>query len=75
MARPEKAANVINFGERARPRRAGGLFARLSRAIDDFRKYRSVHDELSALTDRELIDLDISRLNVRDIARDAAYGR
>ncbi len=75
MARHETAANAINLADRASPRRSAGVFARLSRAIADFRKYRCLHDELSALTDRELFDLDLSRLNLRDIAREAAYGR
>ncbi len=74
MAQPQ-AANVIAFADHARSQPPAGLLARLSRAVTEFRTYRSVHDELSALTDRELVDLDISRLNVRDIARAAAYGR
>lgn len=37
--------------------------------------YVQTLNELNALTDRELADLDISRLNIRDIAATAAYGR
>ena len=52
-----------------------GLFARLRQAVADHRAYRAIHDELNALTDRELADLDLSRLSLRDIAREAVYGR
>ena len=31
-------------------------------------------DELNALSDRELADIGMSRLNVRDVAREAVYG-
>lgn len=68
-------ANVISFGDFVSPKQARGLFVRLSRAIADYREYLAIHEELSALTDRELADLGISRLSLRDIARDAVYGR
>jgi len=39
---------------------------------------RAVYDqtlrELNSLTNRELADLGIARLNIRDVARTAAYG-
>ena len=31
--------------------------------------------ELNSLTDRELVDLGISRLGITEIAREAAYGK
>ena len=67
-------AHVLNFGDYAGPSAAPGVFARLRQAIADFRAYRALHDELDALSDRELADLGLSRLNVRDIARAAVYG-
>lgn len=51
-----------------------GLFARARKALADYQAYRAVLDELKALSDRELSDLGISRLNIRDVARQAAYG-
>ena len=51
-----------------------GLFARLRQAFADHRKYLTTYDELNALSDRELADLGLSRLNVRDVAYDAVYG-
>ncbi|MFV0358371.1 DUF1127 domain-containing protein [Tropicimonas sp.] len=41
-------------------------------AVRRQRAYRRTLAELSALTDRELADLNISRHSVRDIAREAA---
>ena len=55
------------FGE------TGGLMARIRKALDDYRLYRSTIAELDALNDRELADLGISRLSIRDIARDSVY--
>lgn len=64
-------ANVIHadFGH-ART----GIFGRLNAAIADYRLYRRTLGELEALSDRELRDLGISRLSVRDVAREAVYG-
>jgi uncharacterized protein YjiS (DUF1127 family) len=44
----------------------------LLEAIRRHRVYLKTVAELEALNDRELADIGISRLNVRDIARDAA---
>lgn len=48
--------------------------ADLRRAWARRRAYVATRDELDALTDRDLSDLGISRLSIRDIAREAAYG-
>lgn len=68
-------ANLINVGDHASPSPSNGLFARVAKAIADYREYVATFDELNGLTDRELADLGISRLSVRDVARDAVYGR
>ncbi len=52
-----------------------GLVARIRDAIAGSRKYHRIRDELAAHSDRELADLGLSRLNVRDAALDAVYGR
>jgi uncharacterized protein YjiS (DUF1127 family) len=52
-----------------------GWLARTRKALDDRRLYRRTLDELSALSDRELADLGLSRLSVRDIAYESVYGR
>ena len=49
-------------------------FARLRRAITDYWLYRKTLDELAALNDRELADLGISRLSIREIAHESVYG-
>lgn len=37
--------------------------------------YEQTVRELNALTNRELADLGIARLNIQDVARAAAYGK
>ena len=44
-------------------------------ALQTRRVYLRTMAELNALTDRELADLGISRLAIRDIAHEAAYGK
>jgi uncharacterized protein YjiS (DUF1127 family) len=39
------------------------------------RVYTAVLDELQSLTDRELEDVGIARFAIRDVAREAAYGK
>jgi uncharacterized protein YjiS (DUF1127 family) len=51
-----------------------GVVARLRKAFADYRLYQSTLDELAALSDRELADLGISRLSIREIARESVYG-
>lgn len=50
----------------------GGLFARLTEAYQRYRIESRTYAELSALTDRDLADLDIHRSMIRQIAREAA---
>ena len=64
-------AHAISLNDYALPNRSIGLFARLSRALAQYRTFRTVQDELDALSDRELADLGITRLNIREIAREA----
>lgn len=66
-------AHAINLNAYADYAEHPGIFARLSRAFADHRKYLATYDELNALSDRELADLGLSRLNVRDVAREAVY--
>ena len=66
-------AHVISLNDYAAPA-TPGLFARIARAFADYRVYAETRNELEALSDRELADLGISRLNITTIARDAAYG-
>ena len=51
-----------------------GIVTRLWQAIADQRAYLATYEELDALSDRALADLGLSRLNVRDVAREAVYG-
>jgi uncharacterized protein YjiS (DUF1127 family) len=54
--------------------KAGSLFARLVQAIAQHRQYLAMVEELSALPDRDLADIGLSRLNIRDLAHDAVHG-
>lgn len=47
---------------------------RLRRAVSNYRKFRKAYEELDALSDRELADIGVSRHDIREIAREAAYG-
>jgi uncharacterized protein YjiS (DUF1127 family) len=51
-----------------------GLLARISKSFADYRMFRQTLDELDSLNDRELADLGMSRLSVRDIAHQSVYG-
>jgi uncharacterized protein YjiS (DUF1127 family) len=52
--------------------------ATLWAAFKDSRRRRALYGrtlrELNALTDRELSDLGIARIQIEDVAREAAYG-
>lgn len=65
-------ANIAANTEFARP--AGfGFFSDLSKAFADWRLYRRTLAELQGMSDRDLADLGVSRLSIRDIAFDAVY--
>jgi uncharacterized protein YjiS (DUF1127 family) len=51
-----------------------GLFARARKALEDRALYNRTLAELSALTERDLMDLDISRHDIAYIARESVYG-
>lgn len=55
--------------------RVSGLFAGFAAAVQRRRVYAQTLNELRALSDRELMDLGISRSMITEIARDAAYGK
>lgn len=56
------------------------LAARLQAALNDaaeawarYRIFRTTFNELSALSDRELLDLGLARANLKTVARETAY--
>ncbi|MFO1144317.1 MAG: DUF1127 domain-containing protein [Amaricoccus sp.] len=67
--------NLIDFSDYARRAPRLGLFALIAQKLADRRAYLELVDELEAHTDRELADVGISRLNIRDVARTSIYGR
>jgi uncharacterized protein YjiS (DUF1127 family) len=66
-------AHAINLNAYADYAEQPGIFPRLRQAFADHRNYLATYDELNALSDRELADLSLSRLNVRDVGRQAVY--
>ena len=53
----------------------GGIVMRLGGWVGEQRRYRQTMNELSALTDRELEDIGLSRSDIEDVARRCARGR
>jgi uncharacterized protein YjiS (DUF1127 family) len=51
-----------------------GWIAGVQKSLADYRRFRRTVEELDALSDRELADLDIARFAIRDVARDSVYG-
>ena len=52
-----------------------GILAHLRQELAKHRAYRATFEALSALSDRELADVGLSRLSIRDVAREASYGK
>lgn len=63
-------ANVLSYGA---PAPSAGVIDRVKKLFADLRLYNATVRELSALTDRELADLGISRSSIREIARQSVY--
>ena len=53
--------------------RVRGHLHEISQRIERYRLFQRTLSELSALSDRDLYDLGITRGMVRDVAHDAAY--
>lgn len=53
--------------------RVGGIFNEITLRVQQYRTYRQTLEELEALSDRELLDLGLSRTQLRGIAYRAAY--
>lgn len=67
-------AHVIHLDHRNSRLAAPGLLAGLRRAVADLRTFVAIRRELDGFTDAELADIGLSRVTVRDTARQAAYG-
>ncbi len=53
----------------------GGVLARWTLARERRAVYLKTRNELSAMSDRDLADINLCRLQIEDIARQAAYGK
>lgn len=49
--------------------------AELRAAWAQYRAYAETLAELHAMSDRDLADIGISRVSIRDVAREAVYGK
>ena len=54
---------------------ATGFFASLADKFRRYTLYRNTLRELDSLSDRDLLDLGLSRSMVETVAHDAAYGK
>lgn len=54
--------------------RASATMASLRARYAKHREYLRILDELELMSDRELADINLSRLNLREIAQTAVYG-
>jgi uncharacterized protein YjiS (DUF1127 family) len=66
-------AYAINLSAGAGDVEQPGLPARLRRSFAEYREYLKTYNELSALNDRQLADIGLSRLNIREVSRAAVY--
>ena len=66
-------AHAITLNAYAEHAEQPSLLARLRQSFADYRAYKATYEELNVLSDRELADLGLSRLDVRDVARGAVY--
>lgn len=64
-----RSAHALSLGEWLTVLRAD-LTVRWAR----YQKYRSTVEELEMLSDRDLADLGMHRVGIRDVAREHAYG-
>jgi uncharacterized protein YjiS (DUF1127 family) len=76
---PKKRQRNINMAttttfDTTHARGGHGFFAGVRKAFADYRLYRQTLAELDALSNRELRDLGLSRLSIRQVAYDSVYG-
>ena len=67
-------AHALSLHAHAQYVEQSALLARLRQSFADYREYLATCKDLNALSDRQLADFGVSRLNVREIARATVYG-
>lgn len=65
--------HTITNGTVATAGENGSWIERIRKSIFDYRLYRKTLEELDSLSDRELNDLGLSRIVLKDVARQAVY--
>lgn len=68
MAYASLGNESVHFGS------SRGVFADLKRRFSDYVRYRQTIEELNALSDRDLADLQLSRFSIKAVAWEAVYG-
>ncbi|WP_112324039.1 DUF1127 domain-containing protein [Oceanibium sediminis] len=54
--------------------RIARVFARIQQSLAESREFRRTYNELNSLSDRELADLGLNRMDLSRVARDTVYG-
>ena len=67
------AMDIFTQSRVSRRNGAHGVIGGLAQRYERYKTYRRTLEELEALTDRDLADLGVSRLQLRSIAYSAAY--
>ena len=67
-------AHAINLNVNAHYVEQPSPFVRLRQRFADYREYLATSEQLSALSDRQLADMGVSRPNLCEIARASVYG-
>ena len=65
--------HAITHGTLTTTDETGSWLSRIRKSFADYRLYRRTMEELESLSDRELNDLGLSRIALRDVARQAVY--
>jgi uncharacterized protein YjiS (DUF1127 family) len=68
-------ANTSRAGHSSFADRVADVFAAVKASVARRTIYNQTQSELFSLSDRELMDLGISRSQIATIAREAAYGK
>jgi uncharacterized protein YjiS (DUF1127 family) len=66
-------AHAINLNAAAPYVEQPSVFARLRQSLADYLEYLATYEELNALSGRQLADMGISRLSIREVARASVF--
>ena len=64
-------AHALNLNAAGHYVEQPSVLARLRQSFADYLKHLATYEELNALSGRQLADMGISRLNIRELARES----